>query len=356
MMTQGVAATLAAHDKEVLALAFAPPEAGPAADTPARFLATASRDRLVHLFHCQQSGYAHAGTAEHHTSSVTGVRFSPDGTRLVSCGGDRALAFSAVLGSGAPPADAQPLCPALGRTTKVSVKGKVFDVDVDPGGRLAVTAGQERVSLWQLDSGRAVRHYRPVDASSSLQLNKAVVDPGGLYVATAAFDKSIRLFDFVSGHQVAKVGGHSELVTGLAFTQDGRRLISVGGDGCIFVWRLAKSVARAIGARVKAMRQRASPAPALASPPQRRGHAPVRAVHDALGEGESEGKGAGVSAAPEGASASSPSPTHPTQATSPGKGDTVKARHAFEVRVSPPPRRRQLCSCPTHFPLTPPLA
>ena len=32
--------------------------------------------------------------------------------------------------------------------------------------------------------------------------------------------------------------GHSELVTGLAFSTDCKHLISVSGDSCIFVWRL----------------------------------------------------------------------------------------------------------------------
>ncbi len=32
--------------------------------------------------------------------------------------------------------------------------------------------------------------------------------------------------------------GHSELVTGLGFSNDCRHLISVSGDSCIFVWRL----------------------------------------------------------------------------------------------------------------------
>jgi mitogen-activated protein kinase binding protein 1 len=57
------------------------------------------------------------------------------------------------------------------------------------------------------------------------------IDPAGIYAATCSFDKWIRLFDFYSGRCLARVSGHSELVTGVRFTQDGRRLISIGGDG-----------------------------------------------------------------------------------------------------------------------------
>lgn len=41
--------------------------------------------------------------------------------------------------------------------------------------------------------------------------------------------KWIRLFDFYSGKCLAKVAGHSELATGVRFTSDGRRLVTIGG-------------------------------------------------------------------------------------------------------------------------------
>lgn len=40
----------------------------------------------------------------------------------------------------------------------------------------------------------------------------------------------IRLFDFYSGKCLAKVAGHSELATGVRFTSDGRRLVTIGGE------------------------------------------------------------------------------------------------------------------------------
>ena len=54
------------------------------------------------------------------------------------------------------------------------------------------------------------------------------LDPSGLYAATCSFDKWVRIIDFFSGDCVAKAFGHSELVTGCAFTADGRRLVTVG--------------------------------------------------------------------------------------------------------------------------------
>jgi hypothetical protein len=78
-------------------------------------------------------------------------------------------------------------------------------------------------------------------------------------------DKAIRLYDFYSGECLTKVAGHSELVTGLAFTRDCKRLISVSGDGCIFVWKLAPEITKNIRERfselTKAKRGNASAVP-----------------------------------------------------------------------------------------------
>jgi hypothetical protein len=76
------------------------------------------------------------------------------------------------------------------------------------------------------------------------------VDPSGLFVAGAGADRWIRLFDFYSGECIGKVAGHSGMITGVKFTRDGRRLVSTGADGTVFVWRLAPELTKAMQERV----------------------------------------------------------------------------------------------------------
>jgi len=71
-----------------------------------------------------------------------------------------------------------------------------------------------------------------------------------MYIATCAFDRTISIFDFFSGELIAQVSGHSELITGLKFSPDGRLLVSIGGDGCIMVWRVADSLVKAMQDRL----------------------------------------------------------------------------------------------------------
>jgi hypothetical protein len=72
-----------------------------------------------------------------------------------------------------------------------------------------------------------------------------------MFIAVCSFDKSITIFDFFSGDLVAQVSGHSELITNIKFSPDGRRLISVAGDGCVFVWTLSEMLVTAMEERLK---------------------------------------------------------------------------------------------------------
>jgi len=58
----------------------------------------------------------------------------------------------------------------------------------------------------------------------------------GKYIAIGGTAGVIRLLDYSSGEEVASARGHSNTITKLAFSPDDRQLVSVGQDGCIFIW------------------------------------------------------------------------------------------------------------------------
>lgn len=79
---------------------------------------------------------------------------------------------------------------------------------------------------------------------------QVVLDRSGIYLATSCTDKSLAVYDYYSGECMATMCGHSELATGLRFTNDCRRLISASGDGCIFVWRVPHDMVVTMHARL----------------------------------------------------------------------------------------------------------
>ena len=47
-----------------------------------------------------------------------------------------------------------------------------------------------------------------------------------------------------------QVAAHSEVITGVKFSLDGRHLVSIGGDGCIMVWKVSESLVTAMQDRL----------------------------------------------------------------------------------------------------------
>jgi len=258
----------AAHDAEVFSLHYSPTPPTPPSEAKslANILVSGGRDRLIHLLGREHDGeYRLLESQEYHTAAVSSVRFSLDGKRLFSCGTDKILTLSRVLAPGpenTTPSEGSPMnLVHLYRSIPLN-QGMAYDMNTDRTGKYIITTGGEDklLHIYSATSGKHVRCYsadlEPAadagkGASGSSELYKLAICPGGMYTATCSFDKWIRLFDFYSGACIAQVAGHAELVTGLKFTPDGKRLISIGGDGCIFVWKLNSAIARGIQEREK---------------------------------------------------------------------------------------------------------
>ncbi|KAM9777987.1 mitogen-activated protein kinase-binding protein 1 [Neosynchiropus ocellatus] len=214
-----------AHDSEVLCLEFSKP------DTGLQLLATASRDRLIHVLDAA-ADYSLVQTLDEHSSSITAVRFAgPEGSvRMISCGADKSVYFRSAQQSG----DSLQFT----RTHHVVRKTTLYDMDVEATRTYAAVGCQDRrIRIFNISNGKQKKMYKGSRGEDGT-LIKVQSDPSGLYIATSCSDKNISIFDFYSGECVATMFGHSEIVTGLKFSNDCRHLITVSGDSCIFVWRL----------------------------------------------------------------------------------------------------------------------
>ncbi|XP_028858701.1 mitogen-activated protein kinase-binding protein 1-like isoform X2 [Denticeps clupeoides] len=231
-----------AHDSEILCLEYSKPETG------LQLLATSSRDRLIHVLDVEED-YALLQTLDEHSSSITAVRFAAiDGkVKMISCGADKSIYFRT--------AHRTLRRTEFSRTHHIVRKTTLYDMDVDPTCKYAVVGCQDRnVRIFNISSGKQKRSYKGSQGEDGCLL-KVQTDPSGLYVATSCSDKNISLFDFHSGECVATMFGHSEIVTGIKFTNDCKYLISVSGDSCIFVWRLAAELTRNMRERLFKLKQ-----------------------------------------------------------------------------------------------------
>ncbi|XP_076983659.1 mitogen-activated protein kinase-binding protein 1 isoform X2 [Tamandua tetradactyla] len=277
-----------AHDSEILCLEYSKP------DTGLKLLASASRDRLIHVLDAGRE-YSLQQTLDEHSSAITAVKFAAsDGqVRMISCGADKSIYFRTAQKSG----DGVQFT----RTHHVVRKTTLYDMDVEPSWKYTAIGCQDRnIRIFNISSGKQKKLFKGSQGEDGT-LIKVQTDPSGIYIATSCSDKNLSIFDFFSGECVATMFGHSEIVTGMKFSNDCKHLISVSGDSCIFVWRLSSEMTISMRQRLAELRQhqrggkqRGPSSPQRASGPNRHKTPSVLSAGLALSsdsdkEGEDEG-------------------------------------------------------------------
>lgn len=234
-----------AHDAEVLCLEYSRPECG------VRLLASASRDRLVHVFDVSQ-GYNFLQTLDDHSSSITAVRFlnNHQNLQMVSCGADKSIIFRQLQTGADGQVQFTRMYNAAGKTT-------LYDMEVDVSHKHVITACQDRnIRVYNVSSGKHSKTFKGSIGEDG-SLIKVTLDASGIFVATSCTDKTLCIYDYYSGECMATMSGHSELVTGLRFSPDCTRLVSASGDGCVLVWTVPHDMVVTMQARLSQQQARA---------------------------------------------------------------------------------------------------
>ncbi len=150
-----------------------------------------------------------------------------------------------LLGGGARAQDAGAPLPMLDTGGHMAV---INSIAFTPDGRQLVSASDDKtIRVWDLASGKTVRTIRGESAPGDAgKVYAMALSPDGKWLAAAGWtDKSaasepccgdIRLYEFASGKLVALLKGHENVVSGLAFSRDGGRLISGSHDNTAILW------------------------------------------------------------------------------------------------------------------------
>jgi WD40 repeat protein/predicted Ser/Thr protein kinase len=113
-----------------------------------------------------------------------------------------------------------------------------------PSGEHFATAGMNgRVLLWDVNTGEIVKSF--VDAAIKSPagdvahldaVNAVAFDPHGRWLASAADDRMIKLWDVETGELVGSTTGHTDWVRDIQFRPDGHQLVTVSRDATVRTW------------------------------------------------------------------------------------------------------------------------
>jgi WD40 repeat protein len=90
------------------------------------------------------------------------------------------------------------------------------------------------VRLWDVNRGTQIRQY---DGHIGI-VNDVIVSADDQYVFSAGADKMIMIWELSSGRLVRKFEAHKDGVFSICLSLSNRYLISGGADNTIFVWEL----------------------------------------------------------------------------------------------------------------------
>ncbi|HWF87327.1 MAG TPA: hypothetical protein VN659_00785 [Pyrinomonadaceae bacterium] len=216
-----------------------------------QFIVTADDDQTARLwpFHPGERGSSSTIESWEHSAAVTSVAASPNGSEVAATTRDGKLWLDGVGMQ-----RSVPLMYLVDRSAKVA------DVRFSPDGQsIATTRGSAGViysidALHEfVDSSRSEFIYQQAPAPGAKKdkssepdsvkleghtgdINSIAFSPDGRFVVTGSADGTARVWEAASGKSVGELRGHSKSVNSASFSPDGKFIVTASDDATVRLW------------------------------------------------------------------------------------------------------------------------
>jgi WD40 repeat protein/transcriptional regulator with XRE-family HTH domain len=187
-----------------------------------KYLATASHDSTVRMWDIATGQTVQVFSA---SAGVDYIAFSPDGRYIAGTGLDTAARIWDV---------------ATGQTVHVLIGHNhiLTRVAYSPDGKYVLTGGQDNTArLWDTTTGKQVQVFSGQTCCSAVAFT-----PDGRYIAIGD-ESTVKLYDAVNWQLVREFVGHQAgsgfWISGIAFSPDGKYMVSTSVDGTARLWEVA---------------------------------------------------------------------------------------------------------------------
>ena len=165
-------------------------------------------------------------TLSGHADYVRSLAFSPDGKMLAAAGGPPQRGGEIKIW------DVQ------SRQLLKTLRGHkdcIYSVAWSPDGKLLASGSYDKmVKLWDVATGQEVKNLQDhIDAVFAVAFS-----PDGKHLASGSQDRSVKIWDIASGQRLYTLGDATDGLTSIAYSPSGKQIAAVGYDKTIYVWEV----------------------------------------------------------------------------------------------------------------------